>query len=185
MKIIFLFLFLMNYLYSYTQNPQILDYRFKSGKFEEANYSDYSIGYSNWKENDFYKGIIFIGLNYGNFQIEKEGLRENYHLSLFYENLFQKKIYKNLYFNNSFGMAYGFFDYEKDSKGFSSNFTKFYLDFGTEYIKNNWGFSINFSPIIFVPINKENRDIFEQNLNLSYSIGLGLKKYSNSSVIAR
>ena len=135
-KKIIIFLVFCSYFYSYTQNPEILNLVTNYGSFEEFSTKEYSIAYSKWHESDRYKGTIFLRLNYGSFDIEKNEI-ENHSLSLAYENQFSKKLYKNLYGNLTLGFAYGFLDYENDSLYFSKLYSGLSLESKIKQISIN------------------------------------------------
>ena len=170
-----IFLVFCSYFYSYTQNDEILNLVTNYGSFEDFSTKEYSIAYSKWHESDKYKGTIFLRLNYGSFDIEKDKI-DNHSLSLAYENQFSKNLYKNLYGNLTLGFAYGFLDYKNNSLYFSKLYSGVSLESKIKQISINFGLW----PELLIFNDKTTKG--EQNnlvkkTNLGYSLGLGLNYY--------
>lgn len=188
-NIIILLMFLTFYIETFPNPTQLLNISYEHSEFLGKtlnNIDDLSLAYSQWQIQEYNKSPnIFIKFSFGNFDSQEE-IKENYHMSLAYEQMYSKKFSSFITQNFLLGLSYNIFDFSYNEPvtynnsqftGDSIHALELYLSYGLEFaLSQNTSINLAFVPQLFLFKDNTERgldnNIFKNTLATGYNFGL-------------
>ena len=190
--IIILLLFLSFYFEIFPKQTQIVNINYEHSQLLDKsliNIKDLSVSYSQWQIQEYSRTpLIFIKFSFGNFD-SSENIKENHHLALAYEQLYNKKINSFVTQNFLLGLSYDIFDFNYNElvtydnsqfTGDSIHALKLYLTYGFDFqITRNTSITLSFIQQLYLFRDNTERglenSIMSTNLATGYNLGLSHK----------
>ena len=190
--IIILLLFLSFYFEIFPKQTQIVNINYEHSQLLDKsliNIKDLSVSYSQWQIQEYSRTpLIFIKFSFGSFD-SSENIKENHHLALAYEQLYNKKINSFVTQNFLLGLSYDIFDFNYNElvtydnsqfTGDSIHALKLYLTYGFDFqITRNTSITLSFIPQLYLFRDNTERSlensIMSTNLATGYNLGLSHK----------
>ena len=190
--IIILLLFLSFYFEIFPKQTQIVNINYEHSQLLDKsliNIKDLSVSYSQWQIQEYSRTpLIFIKFSFGSFD-SSENIKENHHLALAYEQLYNKKINSFVTQNFLLGLSYDIFDFNYNElvtydnsqfTGDSIHALKLYLTYGFDFqITRNTSITLSFIQQLYLFRDNTERglenSIMSTNLATGYNLGLSHK----------
>ena len=188
-NITILLMFLAFYIEIFPIQTQLLNVSYEHSEFLDENLTsinDLSLAYSQWQIQEYNRSpIIFIKFSFGNFDSQKD-IKENHHMSLAYEQMYNKKFNSFVTQNFLLGLSYNIFDFSYNElvtynnsqfTGDSVHALKIYLSYGLDFaLSKNTSINLAFVPQLFLFKDTTERgldnNILKNNLATAYNFGL-------------